>query len=85
MDANNKINSEKKRKATADLYLQGVNDGYRFFFEGISVESIQLKGNNNEDEQAYLLGVLEGFEDAKEDLEDGIVDEFGDELEIEDD
>jgi len=32
-----------------------------------------------------LLGVLEGFEDAKEDLEDGIVDEFGIELEIEDD
>ena len=67
------------------LYLQGVNDGYRFFFEGKSVESIQLNGDKNEDEQAYLLGVLEGFEDAKEDLEDGIVDEFGIELEIEDD
>ena len=44
------------------LYLQGVNDGYNFFFDGKDMTNININ---------------DGKTDAEEDLEDGIVDEFG--------
>ena len=59
------------------LYLQGVNDGYNFFFDRKDMTNININDGKTEEERAYLMGLIEGKTDAEEDLEDGIVDEFG--------
>ena len=39
--------------------------------------NININDGKTVEERAYLMGLIEGKTDAEEDLEDGIVDEFG--------
>lgn len=64
-------------KRNAELYLKGVTDGYNAFFENKEQSEIIIDDDKSEGEKCYLLGLIEGREDAREDLADGVVDEFG--------
>ena len=64
-------------KRNAEMYMKGVNDGYKSFFENKNQSEIFIDDGKSEEEKCYLLGFIEGREDAREDLDDGVVDEFG--------
>lgn len=64
-------------KRNSEMYLKGVKDGYTAFFENKDQAEIIIDDDKSEGEKCYLLGLIEGREDAREDLEDGVVDEFG--------
>ena len=66
-------NSENLSK----LYLQGVHDGYNFFFDGKDMTNININGGKTDEERGYLMGLIEGKTDAEQDLEDAIIEEFG--------
>ncbi len=64
-------------KRNVEMYMKGVNDGYKSFFENRNQPKIVIDDDKSEEEKCYLLGLIEGRDDAREDLDDGVVDEFG--------
>ncbi len=62
----------ERRKELADLYTRGVNEGYEGELSGVQAEAMRdiLDVFGEDGLQAYLMGIIEGEEDAEEEALD---------------
>jgi hypothetical protein len=66
-----------RRKELSNLYMRGVKEGYEGELFGRQAEAMRdiLDVFGEEGLRAYLMGVIEGEEDAKEEEADALGDE----------